>query len=175
VPALPDFDFDMENAKVEIIEHEEPETERSLARRIALQVLYEVDSAHHPPGEVIARHLSARDHLARGIRSYLHELVNGVVANKERVDHVIQHHAPEFPLEQVAVIDRNILRMAIYEFAITGRAPVAVAIDEAVELAKLFGAENTARFINGVLGALADDIPATRRMLQIEKPDGDQT
>jgi N utilization substance protein B len=164
MPEFPDFDF--ENAKHEIIEHSEPETERSLARRIALQALYEIDSAHHPANEVIARHLQAQgDNISRKVRSYLQELVNGVLANMTPLDRAIRHYAPEFPLAQVAIIDRNILRMAVYEFAITHKVPVGAAIDEAVELAKLFGAENTPRFINGVLGSMADDEQALQQML----------
>lgn len=158
-------EFDLENAEMEVIEHDAPETERSLARRIALQALYEVDSAHHGAGEVISRHLQANKDASRKVRSYLGELVTGVMENKVRLDRVIRHYAPEFPLEQVAIIDRNILRMAIYEFGIASKVPVGVAIDEAVELAKLFGADNTHRFINGVLGTLADDEESLRQML----------
>lgn len=170
MPELPP-DFDLENTEVEVIEHDEPETERSLARRIALQVLYEVDSAHHPAGEVIARHLQAHKDATRKVRSYLQELVIGTVGNLERLDHVVHHYAPEFPIEQIAIVDRNILRMAIYEFAVANRVPVGVAIDEAVELAKLFGAENTHRFINGVLGALADAPEATQELLNKNQGD----
>ncbi|MFN8375977.1 MAG: transcription antitermination factor NusB [Anaerolineae bacterium] len=159
-------EFDLENAEVEVIEHDEPETERSLARRIALQALYEVDSAHHNVDEVVARHVLAHKDAARKVRSYLSELVVGVINNQGRLDRVIRHYAPEFPLEQVAIIDRNILRMAIYEFGIASKVPVGVAIDEAVELAKLFGADNTHRFINGVLGTLADNEESLRTMLE---------
>jgi transcription antitermination protein NusB len=171
VSELPEFD--LENADVEIVEHDEPETERSLARRIALQALYEVDSAHHGAVEVVARHAQGHKDVTTKVRNYLGELVTGVMENQTRLDKVIRHYAPEFPLEQVAIIDRNILRMAIYEFGIASKVPVGVAIDEAVELAKLFGAENTHRFINGVLGTLADDEESLRRMLG-NKPDEDK-
>ena len=90
------------------------------------------------------------------IRQFAYKLVNGVLVNRERLDAVIQVHAPEWPLSQMAIVDRNILRMAIYEFAILGETPIKVAINEAIELAKDFGSDNASRFINGVLGALAN-------------------
>lgn len=130
--------------------------ERSLARRIALQALYEIDSAHHPTAEVIARQLQAQRASAR-VGQYMQKLVYGTAANLDLLDDVIRRYAPEWPLEQIAIIDRNILRMAIFEFALQQRTPVSVAIDEAVELAKMFGAEGASAFVNGVLGALADD------------------
>lgn len=166
-------DIDLENAEVEVIAHDAPETERSLARRIALQVLYEVDSVHHEAPVVIARHIQAHKEERRKVHNYLTDLVTGVVQNLERLDKVISQLAPEFPLEQVAIIDRNILRMAIYEFAIAQRVPVGVVIDEAIELSKLFGAENTHRFVNGVLGAVADNDKLFKRMVETQ-PDKDK-
>jgi N utilization substance protein B len=129
--------------------------ERSLARRIALQVLYEADSTRHPFAMVMARHLDERQPNER-TRRYVVQLVEGVELSHERIDPIIHQLAPEFPLNQIAVVDRNILRIAVYEFAVSGITPVGVAIDEAVELAKLFGSDTTPGFVNGVLGALAD-------------------
>lgn len=83
------------------------------------------------------------------------ELVNGVLANKETIDKTISDTAPAFPLEQMAAVDRNILRLAIYELLIDNRVPMRAAINEAVELAKEFGGENSPRFINGVLGSVS--------------------
>lgn len=83
------------------------------------------------------------------------ELVNGVLENKEKIDKTITDTAPAFPLEQMAGIDRNILRLAIYELLIDNRVPMRAAINEAVELAKEFGGENSPRFINGVLGSVS--------------------
>jgi len=84
---------------------------------------------------------------------YARALVVGIVAAAPQLDAYIQSHAPEWPLDQVAVIDRNLLRMALYEFTV-GKVPVKVAINEAVELAKEYGADSSPRFVNGVLGAL---------------------
>ncbi len=72
------------------------------------------------------------------------------------LDQFIAEHAPEWPLDQVATIDRNILRIALWEFTIYEKTPIKVAINEAVELAKTYGSDSTPRFVNGVLGSLAD-------------------
>ena len=95
------------------------------------------------------------DREERGRRVEAYDLVNGVLSHAAQMDEVIQRHAAEWPLDQMAVIDRNILRIAIYEFIISQQTPVRVAINEAVELAKLYGADSAPRFVNGVLGALA--------------------
>jgi N utilization substance protein B len=149
-----DTDFDPE-ADAGLAEF--PTTDdRSYARRVALQILYEVDSAGHDATEVMNQHLSSRDLTSRAAR-YTAFLVKGVDRHRDAIDPVIRRLAPEFPLELLAIIDRNILRMAMLEFAVERRTPVGVAIDEAVELSKLFGADNTPSFVNGVLGALADN------------------
>lgn len=139
----------------------------SRSRRIALQVLYEVDTAGHAPGQVLAMHLNSlhlptapagEDDTAmkRQVGDYAAALVNGVYAHVEAIDRLIGQYATEFPVSQLAVIDRSILRVAVWEFAVGRRVPIGVAIDEAVELAKLFGADQTTGFINGVLGSIAD-------------------
>lgn len=127
---------------------------RRRARVLALQTLYEVDLADHAPGKVIQRHFQENALPGAGERFASH-LVSGVMANKARLDELISSYAPEWPLDQMAAIDRNILRIAIFEFMLDGDTPVKVAINEAVELAKLFGSNSSARFVNGVLGSLA--------------------
>jgi N utilization substance protein B len=129
--------------------------ERSMARRLVLQVLYEADAARHYPLAIMARHLEERQPISR-IARYVSEVVQGISETQPDIDRVISRFAPEFPLDQIAVIDRNILRLAIFEFAVSQRTPVGAAIDEAVELAKLFGGDSSPAFINGVLGAIAD-------------------
>lgn len=160
---FPDFDLESEDLEKEVIEHNPAATERSSARRIALQALYEIDSADHNIADVIAA-LLEENPVNRKISNYLRRLVTGVRQNRVQLDAVIQQYAPEWPLEQVAIIDRNILRLAVYEMVAQARMPVGVAIDEAVELAKLFGSESTPRFVNGVLGALVENIDAIRRL-----------
>lgn len=128
---------------------------RTKARSIALQVLYECDLTKHPPGPAIEERLED-EKLDAGLVDFVHQIVFGVLPITGRLDDFISQHAPEWPLDQVAVIDRNILRIALWEFAVEGCTPVKVAINEAIELAKLFGADSTPRFVNGVLGSLAN-------------------
>ncbi len=131
---------------------------RRRARRVALEVLYEVDIAGHPPGEVLQQRLEANpmDHAGSDFAA---TLVQGVIRYMDGMDVLIARYAPEWPLEQMAVIDRNILRIAIFEFLASNETPVKVAINEAVELAKTYGSDSAPRFVNGVLGTLADQIP----------------
>lgn len=163
---LPEFGPD-DDVRVEVVEPQPITSDRSLSRRIALQVLFEVDCAGHDVGQVLGTHLQVQN-AGRKVSRYVRELVTGVWGHREALDDAIRHYAPEWPLDQLAIIDRNIMRMAIYEFAVTTRTPVGVAIDEAVELAKLFGAENASSFVNGVLGSLADDAQYLKKLYQPE-------
>jgi N utilization substance protein B len=127
---------------------------RRRARIAALQALFELDTVGHPPEETIAREV-ARVPSSEDARKFALELVNGVLENKDKIDKTIEDTAPAFPIEQMAAIERNILRLAIYELLIDNRVPMRAAINEAVELAKEFGGENSPRFINGVLGSVS--------------------
>ncbi len=127
---------------------------RTKARSIALQVLYEIDLTGHPAGEVLNARLQD-EALELKLSEFAHQIVMGVYPIIDRLDALIAQHAPEWPLDQVAVIDRNILRIALWEFAIACNTPTKVSINEAIELAKLYGSDSTPRFVNGVLGSLA--------------------
>jgi transcription antitermination protein NusB len=224
------MEFDPEGA--EVVERKDitpslSDDPRSLARRIALQVLYQVDGGNQTVDIAMRYHLvlddmtgkvididedmagivvgdfkalapdsplSQRIHLynvyfdpggrlragqkadevARLTRTvtylvaeaHAQRLAIGVSEKQDDLDDVLQDYAPDFPIQQVAVIDRNILRMALYELAIISDEPVSAIINEAVELANLFGAEGSARFVNGVLGTVAqqlDDVKADLR------------
>jgi len=128
---------------------------RTKARAIALQVLYEVDMTGHNPAVVMQERLEEDNKLADKLNEFVRQIVFGVQPLCEELDTIISEHAPEWPLDQVATIDRNIIRIALWEFAIDEVVPVKVAINEAIELAKLFGSDSTPRFVNGVLGSLA--------------------
>ncbi len=137
-------------------------SQRHRARQIALQALYEIDLTNHPPGQVLQRHMEAIDPpLPKGAAHLLQDLVVGVMDRRDDLDRVIAYFAPEWPVSQIAAIDRNILRMALWEMNFNDT-PIKVAINEAVELAKEFGAETSSRFVNGVLGA------ATRKQGEME-------
>ena len=127
---------------------------RRRARALALQVLYEVDAAGHKAEAVLARLLS-EEQLSEENANFTRELVSGVIQNQEKIDQNIQSFAPAWPIGQISVIDRNILRLAIFEILLDNKVPVKVAINEAVELAKLFGSDNSSRFVNGVLGSVS--------------------
>ncbi|MGD8730777.1 MAG: transcription antitermination factor NusB, partial [Anaerolineales bacterium] len=139
--------------------------ERRRARTLALQTLYEVDTVGHPPMEVIARHIDGNQSLSENNATFIKELVQGVLKFAPQLDEYIAHSAPEWPVDQIAVLDRNILRMAIWEIAVSEETPLKVAINEAVELAKRFGSDSSPRFINGVLGTLAKRSSELRQQL----------
>ncbi len=131
---------------------------------MVLETLYEYDLAEHPPFEVLERRIEATT-LERAGVDFAHQLVNGVIEYEPEMDILIARYAPEWPLDQMAIIDRNILRVAIFEFMIGGLTPVKVAINEAVELAKTYGSDSAPRFVNGVLGTLAEQAPTLREEL----------
>jgi N utilization substance protein B len=145
-----------------------PFLDRRLGRALAFQALYEMDLAHHSPTDVLERTTSAIGDNAEsiayaeaayspevldGAKSYAGGLVSGVLAQRGAIDAVIQERAPLWPLAQMSAVDRNVLRIGLYE-SLYGNAtvPLRTAINEAVELAKLFGSETSAKFVNGVLG-----------------------
>jgi N utilization substance protein B len=128
---------------------------RTRARALALQVLYEVDMANHPPAEVFKARLEETP-LSPELSEFARQIIFGVLPLTTVLDSSIAQYAPEWPFDQIAAIDRNILRMACWEFAVFHDTPVKVAINEAVELAKQYGSDSAPRFVNGVLGSLAD-------------------
>jgi N utilization substance protein B len=137
-----------------------PAQTRHQARVLALQALYELDTTDHQADRAIAYRLEDQPLPAEG-EAFLRLLVSGVLTHRQRLDALIQHYAPAWPVSQIAVIDRNILRIALFELGGTAGTPPKVAINEAVDLAKMFGGDNSSRFVNGVLGsAVADQQPA---------------
>ena len=127
---------------------------RRKARAIALQALYEIDSTGHEMEAVVSR-LLAEGGLSEENNAFVRELVSEVIRNKEKIDRSIQMFATAWPIEQIPVVDRNILRLAIFEVLFDNKVSVKVAINEAVELAKKFGSDNSPKFVNGVLGSVS--------------------
>jgi N utilization substance protein B len=127
---------------------------RRKARALALQALYEIDSVRHD-AEAVLSSLLAEEGLSEENAVFARELVNGVIQSRDKIDQYIQKFAPAWPIKQIAVIDRNILRLAIFEILLDNKVPVKVAINEAVELAKVFGSDNSFKFVNGVLGSVS--------------------
>src|SRR3989344_4242685 len=135
---------------------------RHLARSIAMQTLYEwdfrgKDDANLP--ELIERNMLE---FGPGLdeRKFVEALIHGALGKREVIDQIIEKAAPEWPIEQVAMVDRNILRIGIFELLFSDReaVPPKVAINEAIELAKSFGGETSGRFVNGVLGTIYREI-----------------
>lgn len=159
----PDEDF-IESETVMTITPSSHGADRSIARRASLQILYELDSTCHALPKVLEAHLQERPE-SHAVRQIIRRFVEGVSANRENIDRLIQQYAPEWPIDQVAIIDRNILRIAIYEYLLQKRVtPVPVIINEAVNLAQLFGAENSHSFVHGVLGTVTSDESVALRL-----------
>ena len=125
-----------------------------MARVLTLQSLYEMDVAGHEPHAALER-LLEESGVRGSIVEFARSLLDGVLVHKEEIDRIIEETAPAWPAEQLSPIDRNILRIAIREFLVDNLTPVSAAINEAVELAKRYGSDNSSKFINGVLGSVS--------------------
>ncbi|HLC43789.1 MAG TPA: transcription antitermination factor NusB [Patescibacteria group bacterium] len=126
---------------------------RHLSRMIAMQTLYEWDFRNDADlAEVESRNVT--EYSDRCEKDFVHLLVDGVAQNKEVLDEAINNSAPEWPIDQISLIDKTILRIAIYELLDQTDVPPKVIINEAVELSKEFGGENSSKFVNGVLGTI---------------------
>jgi N utilization substance protein B len=132
---------------------------RHLGRIVALQTLYEVDfrkEVNDPSvilDEILERNIGRYDETIED-KSFITELVHGITKRQDELDDTIRPVAPEWPIEQIARMDRIILRIGVYELLFEKGVPPKVAINEAVELAKAFGGDNSSKFINGVLGTI---------------------
>ncbi|HAF61260.1 MAG TPA: transcription antitermination factor NusB [Anaerolineaceae bacterium] len=137
---------------------------RTEARGLALQVLYEYDLSGHPAGEVLMNRLQENPE-DEGMVAFAREIINGVIPLSEKLDGLIAENAPEWPLDQISSIDKNIIRIALWEFAVSKITPIKVAINEAVELAKVYGSDSSPRFVNGVLGSLSTEVAKISNLL----------
>lgn len=128
---------------------------RRRSRAFALQALYEIDlSSHSVDGSV--RWLREEQGLPAEALPFALQLINGVIEHRSEIDELIQELAPTWPVRHLASIDRNILRLALYEVKFEADVPPKAAINEAVELAKSFGSETTSKFVNGVMGTVME-------------------
>lgn len=154
---------------------------RHQARILALQTLFEYDTTDHELDEIIGRIYfddtsvpesalesadedeTAVDEVPAEVAKYSEKLARGTVSRLTDIDPMIEEAAPAFPIPQIAAVDRNVLRLAIYELNHHKDVPVGVAINEAVEIAKRFGGDNSSRFVNGVLGTISKQLPPERQ------------
>jgi N utilization substance protein B len=134
---------------------------RHQARELAVQILYEVDVTEHSADEVLAR-TRAQHEPHEDVYAYVTKLIRGIHAEQNEVDERLGAAAPAFPVAQLAPVDRNILRVAIFELLFQSDVPSKVAINEAIELAKRYGGESSGKFVNGVLGTVFKRIDSER-------------
>lgn len=137
---------------------------RTRARSVALQALYEIDLTEHHP-EIVWKDRLDGNELEDRLVEFAHQIVFEIFPIRKELDYIIGEHAPDWPLDQVATIDRNIIRIALWEFALYQKTPTKVAINEAVELAKIYGSDSSARFVNGVLGSLVNRLNEIQQYL----------
>ncbi|MGH2557833.1 MAG: transcription antitermination factor NusB [Thermomicrobiales bacterium] len=138
---------------------------RRQARILALQVIYEVDVTDHELDEVITRTLHDLEATVPSeVQSYAERIAHGVANHLEQIDGFIGEAAPAFPVPQLASVDRNVLRLAIYELLYERDVPIKAAINEAVELAKRYGGLNSSKFVNGVLGTVLTGVERERAL-----------
>lgn len=134
---------------------------RHLSRSIAMQSLYEWDFSGRKPDLTKTVEKNLRE-FGPGLEdpSFTWQLVTGVIQHLQKIDKIIEKAAPEWPINQISIIDRNVLRIGLYELLYADKAavPPKVAINEAIELAKSFGGESSGKFINGVLGTVYKEI-----------------
>jgi len=130
--------------------------QRRRARECAVQMLFQIDLSGVEPGEVYAQFWDSHD-VEADVRAFSQELVDGVYAARDGLDKKISEAAKRWRLSRMPVVDRNILRMALFEMNLNPETPPAVVIDEAIEVARRFGTDESARFVNGVLDALRVD------------------
>jgi transcription antitermination protein NusB len=144
---------------------------RHLSRTIALQALYQWDFLGQPEGKLPGMVAFNREEFAPKFddEGFIDELVYGVVEHKPGIDEIITKFAPNWPLESITVVDRNVLRLGIFELKFHERIPAKVAINEAIELAKGFGGQASGRFVNGVMGAIYKDMVAHGHIKEVDK------
>ncbi|MBU4421363.1 transcription antitermination factor NusB [Patescibacteria group bacterium] len=146
---------------------------RHLARALAMQTLYEWDFRNGMAGEEKIKDIVDydKDQFAAGLddKGFVQELIDGVKKYKEEIDAIIIKYAPEWPLDQITTVDRNVLRIGIFELKHSPNIPAKVAINEAIELAKNFGGESSGKFVNGVLGAIYKDMEALGEIKEVDR------
>lgn len=135
---------------------------RHLARTVAMQTLYEWDFNGRTTDDVVGLLKENFKQFAPDFsdEGFSAALIRGVMDNRADIDATITKYAPEWPLEQITIVDRNVLRLGVFELMYSQDVPPKVAINEAIELAKGFGGESSGRFVNGVLGAIFRDLQA---------------
>ncbi len=131
---------------------------RHQARELALKVLFQLEGTGDDPDDVLQYH-AAEGAATADVATFAGQLVQGVIANREKLDAILSEASEHWKLGQMAKVDRIILRIAVYEIAIDRRVPTKAAINESIELAKTFSGDDAGRFVNGILGRVAATAP----------------
>ncbi len=144
---------------------------RHLARTVAMQSLYERDFHAGKVEDMNALTERNLEEFAPGLddKGFVKELVEGVLKQQKEIDATITKYAPAWPLAQITIVDRNILRIGVFELKYSESVPSKVAINEAIELAKTYGGESSGKFVNGVLGAIFKDMIAAGNVKEVDK------
>ncbi len=130
---------------------------RRAARECALQMLYELDVGKHTEDEILHSFWQMNDH-SRDVREFADKLFEGTAHRLAELDRIIQQHAQNWKLARMAVVDRNILRLAVYEFLSDKQTPKTVVINEALEIAKRYSTHESAQFVNGILDSIKNEL-----------------
>lgn len=134
---------------------------RHLARSIAMQTLYQWDFKDQPTAAlpaIVDQNINEFGADLEEEKKFILDTVDGITDNLKDIDNIISHYAPDWPIEQLTIVDRNILRIGVYELKFSNNIPAKVAINEAIELAKSYGGQSSGKFVNGVLGAIYNDM-----------------
>lgn len=130
---------------------------RRAARECALQMLYELDVGKHPKDEILETFWEMNEH-PKKVQEFANELFQGTVERLKAIDRIVQKHTRNWRLSRMAAVDRNILRLAVFEFLSNARTPDTVVINEALEIAKKFSTHESAQFVNGILDSIKNDL-----------------
>jgi N utilization substance protein B len=135
---------------------------RRIARECALQMLYEFDVGKHSKNEILGTFWQMNDHPDK-VGGFANELFEGTVERLDEIDAVIQQHAKNWRLGRMAVVDRNILRLAVFEFLSGNQTPETVVINEALEIARKYSTQESALFVNGILDSIKNELILKRQ------------
>lgn len=134
---------------------------RRIARECALQMLYELDVGKHASDEILRTYWQMNEHPPK-VREFADHLFNGTVQRLKEIDKVIQQHTKNWRLSRMAAVDRNVLRLAVFEFLSGGKTPETVVINEALEIARKFSTQESAQFVNGILDSIKNDLKGAK-------------
>lgn len=136
---------------------------RRVAREVALKALFAYDLGKNEPYTILEQLYEEEDTNDKSTSEFSRHLVEGVIQQQEHIDGVIEKYAIEWDLQRMATVDRNIMRMALFEILYLPEIPEAVTVNEAIEIAKIYGSEDSARFINGILGNVIKELRGNKR------------